>query len=80
MRRGWMLVLPVLLAMPLTAWSDSSPQVTMAVAGGAGPNSPAIERFTLRFSESMVPLVCPSSEHLAQIAAWISGVRASSGG
>ncbi len=23
---------------------------------------------------------CPSSEHLAQIAAWISGVRASSGG
>ncbi len=59
MRAGWLLALLGALVVPLAARGDSVPQVTLAVAGSAGPQSAAIERFTLRFSEPMVPLGDP---------------------
>ncbi|MBO9575428.1 MAG: alpha-2-macroglobulin [Sphingobium sp.] len=59
MRLRWLLAFLGVLILPLAARSDSGPQVTLAIAGGAGPYSPAIERFTLRFSEPMVPLGDP---------------------
>lgn len=47
----------LLLALaPVAASSDTSPQVTMATPGIAGG---AVERFTVRFSEPMVPLGDP---------------------
>lgn len=59
MRAGWIVALAGLLLLPLAAHGDSGPQVTLAVAGHAGPRSPAIDRFTLRFSDPMVPLGDP---------------------
>ena len=61
MRLGWKVVLPVMLVASIAAHSDSPPQVTLATPGSAGSagGSGAIERFTLRFSESMVPLGDP---------------------
>ncbi|MBT2189118.1 alpha-2-macroglobulin [Sphingobium sp. H33] len=55
----WLLALLGALVLPFAAQGDSGPQVTLAVAGNAGPASGAIERFTLRFSEPMVPLGDP---------------------
>jgi alpha-2-macroglobulin len=48
-----------LLVIPGLAFSDNSPSITMATAGSSSNNSGAINRFTLRFSESMVPLGDP---------------------
>ena len=61
MRFGWKAVLPVMLLASIAAHGDSPPQVTLATAGSSGSNqgSGAIERFTLRFSEGMVPLGDP---------------------
>ena len=59
MRFGWKLALPILLIAPLAARGDAPPQVTLATPGGAGQSSGAVERFTLRFSEAMVPLGDP---------------------
>ena len=47
-----------LIAMPIVAMGDAAPQVTLAVPGTAG-NSGVIDRFTVRFSEAMVPLGDP---------------------
>jgi len=65
MRGGWRLVLPFLLLAPLAVRADAPPQVTLATPGSAGPNSGAIERFTLRFSEAMVPLGDPRAKPAA---------------
>jgi len=52
--RGWLYRVAVLLALvPITASADSPPRVLTATAGTDGA---AIARFTLRFSEPMVPL------------------------
>ncbi|MBO9671789.1 MAG: hypothetical protein J7485_14875, partial [Sphingobium sp.] len=59
MRGKWLLVVMAILCLPLAAQSDTGPQVTLAIPGSAGPGSGAIERFTLRFSEAMVPLGDP---------------------
>jgi uncharacterized protein YfaS (alpha-2-macroglobulin family) len=59
MRGRLLLVLVGILCLPLAARSDTGPQVTLAIPGSAGPGSGAIERFTLRFSEAMVPLGDP---------------------
>ncbi len=61
MRLGWKAVLPVMLLASIAAHGDSPPQVTLATPGSAGSAgaSGAIERFTLRFSEAMVPLGDP---------------------
>ena len=48
-----------LIATPIIALSDAAPQVTLAVPGTAGGNAGVIDRFTLRFSENMVPLGDP---------------------
>jgi uncharacterized protein YfaS (alpha-2-macroglobulin family) len=47
------------LASPLVALTESPPQVILATPGGAGGNSGVIDRFTMRFSEPMVPLGDP---------------------
>ena len=62
MRFGWKLALPILLIAPLAARGDAPPQVTLATPGGAGQGSGAVERFTLRFSEAMVPLGDPRAQ------------------
>jgi alpha-2-macroglobulin len=56
--RGWFVLLLVGL-FPLAALSDSPPQVSMATPGSGGTNGGAIDRYTIRFSESMVPLGDP---------------------
>jgi alpha-2-macroglobulin len=48
-----------LLLATSAAVSSSSPQVTLATSGSGSAQSGAINRFTLRFSESMVPLGDP---------------------
>jgi hypothetical protein len=65
MRAAWKIVMPALLLAPLAAQADAPPHVVLAVPGGAGPDSGAIERFTLRFSEAMVPLGDPRTEAAA---------------
>ena len=47
------------LASPLVALTESPPQVILATPGGAGGNGGVIDRFTMRFSEPMVPLGDP---------------------
>ena len=60
MRGGWVRGLVVaLLALPIAASGSGAPQVVLATPGAASPNGGAIGRFTLRFSESMVPLGDP---------------------
>jgi alpha-2-macroglobulin len=49
----------VALSAPLIGRTDSPPQVVFATAGSAGGNSGIIDRFTMRFSEPMVPLGDP---------------------
>jgi alpha-2-macroglobulin len=44
---------------PALAASDTRPSVTLAIPGNSASNSGAINRFTLRFSDPMVPLGDP---------------------
>ena len=60
---GWIALLLVLL--PLAVRGDSPPQVTLAVAGASGSDGGAVDRFTLRFSEAMVPLGDPRAPRAA---------------
>lgn len=53
------LILPLTLAMAATAAADTVPQVTLATPGSSGTGDGTITRFTLRFSEDMVPLGDP---------------------
>ena len=56
--------MPALL-LPLTAQGDTPPQVVLATAGTAGASSGAVDRYTLRFSEVMVPLGDPRAKPAA---------------
>ncbi len=57
--KGPMLAALALFAVPIAAISSGAPQVVPATPGSAGTNGGAIERFTMRFSEGMVPLGDP---------------------
>ena len=57
--KGWMLAALALLTLPIAAIGSGAPQVVLATPGSAGTNGGAIERFTMRFSEAMVPLGDP---------------------
>ena len=57
--KGFMLAALTLFAAPIAAISSGAPQVVLATPGSAGTNGGAIERFTMRFSEAMVPLGDP---------------------
>ena len=59
MRVRWLPILAALIVLPMAALSSSSPQVTLAVPGSTGWQSGTINRFTLRFSDQMVPLGDP---------------------
>lgn len=62
-------VLALALA-PIAAWGDSSPQVVLATPGmGDG----AIERFTIRFSQPMVPLGDPRAASPAKVNCPVGG-------
>ena len=60
-------VVLALLALPIAASGTGAPQVVLATPGSAGSNGGAIERFTLRFSEAMVPLGDPRATPPATI-------------
>ena len=58
--RAWLGLVGAALAFaPLVATGASAPQVVLATPGSAGSNGGGIERFTMRFSEAMVPLGDP---------------------
>jgi alpha-2-macroglobulin len=60
MKRLWLPLLGALVLLsPLVAKSETRPQVVFATAGTGGTNGGAINRYTLRFSEAMVPLGDP---------------------
>nr|MBA3897121.1 alpha-2-macroglobulin [Sphingomonadaceae bacterium] len=63
----WRALILSLLMTPAAAIGDSAPQVTLAVPGSAGTSGGAIERFTLRFSEAMVPLGDPRAAPPAKL-------------
>ncbi|MEP6785362.1 MAG: MG2 domain-containing protein, partial [Sphingomonadales bacterium] len=52
---------------PFAALGDAAPQVVLATPGSAGSNGGAVERFTMRFSESMVPLGDPRATPPAKL-------------
>ncbi len=56
------LILPLGIAMAATAAADTVPQVTLATPGSSGSGDGTITRFTLRFSEDMVPLGDPRAK------------------
>ena len=56
MRRAWRLAVLAAALAPMAAFGDSSPRVVFAQPGVGGG---AIERFTVRFSQAMVPLGDP---------------------
>lgn len=70
--RGWLgrLALLALAFGPVAASGDTSPQVVMATPGSGGG---AIERFTVRFSEAMVPLGDPRANGPFAIGCPVSG-------
>lgn len=55
------LIVPVAVALA-AAGGDTVPQVTLATPGSAGNGDGTISRFTLRFSEDMVPLGDPRAK------------------
>ncbi len=57
--RRWNLAGVLALLAPMAAYGDLPAQVTLATPGTGGANSGAIDRFTLRFSQAMVPLGDP---------------------
>ena len=59
MRARWIVSLLAVATLPFAAQSDTTPQVIMATTGTGGGAGGAVERFTLRFSENMVPLGDP---------------------
>ncbi|HMQ18867.1 MAG TPA: MG2 domain-containing protein [Sphingopyxis sp.] len=58
-RARLLLVLPLALAVAATASGDTVPQVILATPGSAGSGDGTISRYTLRFSDDMVPLGDP---------------------
>ncbi len=67
MRRLWAIIGAALIAVPLVAIGNAAPQVVLATPGSAGSNGGAIERFTMRFSEAMVPLGDPRATPPAKL-------------
>ncbi len=68
MPRIWKRLLVLMLALaPAAAISDIAPQVVLAIPGSSDPASGAIVRFTLRFSEAMVPLGDPRATPPAKV-------------
>ena len=66
--RAWLgFVGAALVFAPLVATGAAAPQVVLATPGSAGSNGGAIERFTMRFSESMVPLGDPRATPPAKL-------------
>ncbi len=63
---GWG-ALALLVAIPLAAIGETSPQVTLATPGSGGTSGGAINRFTMRFSEAMVPLGDPRAGAPAKV-------------
>ncbi|MFM5932029.1 MAG: alpha-2-macroglobulin, partial [Novosphingobium sp.] len=59
MRARWIAALLAVATLPFAAHSDTAPQVIMATTGTGGGAGGAVERFTIRFSEAMVPLGDP---------------------
>ncbi len=60
MVKSWLgIALGFLALSPLIAFGDTTPQVTFATPGSGGASGGAINRFTMRFSEAMVPLGDP---------------------
>ena len=57
----------VFLLSTVAAVSESSPQVTVATPGTGGSSGGAINRYTLRFSEAMVPLGDPRAKAPAKL-------------
>jgi len=73
MRRWWMRWAILLLALgPAAASGDHAPQVVMATPGATSGGG-AIERFTTRFSEPMVPLGDPRAAAPFTVACPIAG-------
>lgn len=62
-----------LIAAPIIALSDTAPQVVLAVPGTAGGNAGIIDRFTLRFSEAIVPLGDPRATPPVAVTCAVSG-------
>ena len=58
MRGAWRWIVLALAAAPMAAFGDNSPRVVFAQPGVGGG---AIDRFTVRFSQAMVPLGDPRS-------------------
>ena len=56
------LIAALSIALATTAAADTVPQVTLAAPGSAGSGDGTITRFTLRFSEDMVPLGDPRAK------------------
>ncbi|PLK26927.1 alpha-2-macroglobulin [Novosphingobium sp. TH158] len=65
MRARWILSLIAIATLPFAAHSDTAPQVVLATMGTGGGAGGAVERFTLRFSEPMVPLGDPRARPAA---------------
>lgn len=61
------------LATPLIALPDSPPEVILATPGGAGGNGGVIDRYTMRFSEAMVPLGDPRAKAPFTVKCPVSG-------
>jgi alpha-2-macroglobulin len=55
------------LSLPFVAYTQQAPQVTVATPGTSGINGGAINRYTLRFSEAMVPLGDPRAKAPAKL-------------
>jgi uncharacterized protein YfaS (alpha-2-macroglobulin family) len=67
MRIRWRWLALGLCSVPLVAVGSGAPQVVLATPGSAGSNGGAIERFTMRFSEAMVPLGDPRATAPAKL-------------
>ncbi len=72
MRIRWQWLALGLCALPpvlfgTLAIGNAAPQVVLATPGSAGANGGAIERFTMRFSEAMVPLGDPRATPPAKL-------------
>lgn len=72
--KPWLIVAGLAaLASPLVALTESPPQVILATPGGAGGNGGVIDRFTMRFSEAMVPLGDPRATPPFSVKCPVSG-------
>jgi alpha-2-macroglobulin len=66
-RFRWAAFLALAAVTPIMAKSGTQPQVSLAVPGTGGASGGAINRFTLRFTEAMVPLGDPKATAPARL-------------